>query len=87
MQRNIPLGEQVPEIQKSLPSLLNNLKEIDTSLDCLQIEIDELKEVKLARMVEVATSKASLKLKSENVVVLKEKVSNMYKIHRNCIIP
>ena len=81
------LGEQVPEIQKSLPSLLNNLKEIDTSLDCLQIEIDELKEVKLARMVEVATSKASLKLKSENVVVLKEKVSNMYKIHRNCIIP
>ena len=80
------LGEQVPEIQKSLPSLLNNLKEIDTSLDCLQIEIDELKEVKLARMVEVATSKASLKLKSENVVVLKEKVSNMYKIHRNCNI-
>ena len=81
------LGEPVLKIQKSLPALLNHLKEIDTSIDCLQLEIDELKEVKLARMVEVATSKASLKLKSENVVVLKEKVSNMYKIHRNCIIP
>ena len=77
----------MPEIQQSLPSLLDNLKEIDKSIDSLQIEIDELKEVKLSKMVEVATSKAALKLKSECVSVLKEKVSNMYKIHKNCNIP
>ena len=69
---------------KSLANLMKKYKEMDTEIANLDVNVENLRSVKLSKSVELAVSKAKLQIKSENVVLLKEKMSNMLRLHTSC---
>ena len=69
---------------RSLSKLMERYKDFDKEIKVLEEEVDSLKSLKLSKSVEVAVVKAKLQIKSENVTSLKEKLSNMLRMHSSC---
>ena len=68
----------------SLANLMEKYKDMDTEIKNLDESVENLRSVKLSKSVELAVNKAKLQIKSENVILLKEKMSNMIRLHTSC---
>ena len=69
---------------RSLTNLMKKYKDIDTDIKVLEEEVEDLRSLQLSKSVELAVGKAKLQMKSEIVTVLKEKLSNMHRLHSSC---
>ena len=66
--------------------VIKDLKDKEIEMSGIEEEVNEMKSVKQFSAVELAIEKTKLKMKAENCVLLKEKLSNLQKIHKNCKI-
>ena len=69
---------------KSLANLMKRYKDMDTEIKTLDANVENLRSDKQSKSVELAVNKARLQIKSENVILLKEKMSNMLRLHTSC---
>ena len=68
----------------SLTNLMKKYKYMDDGIKVLEEELVDLRSLKLSKSVELAVGKAKLQMKSEIVNILKEKLSNMHRLHSSC---
>ena len=67
-----------------MANLMEKYKDMDTEIKNLDESVENLRSVKLSKSVELAVNKAKLQIKSENVILLNEKMSNMIRLHTSC---
>ena len=70
--------------ETSLSNLMKKYKDIDTEIKVLEEEVENLRSLNQSKSVDLAVGKARLHIKSENVSVLKEKLTNMLRLHSSC---
>eukprot|EP00092_Neocalanus_flemingeri_P091209 GFUD01115607.1.p1 GENE.GFUD01115607.1~~GFUD01115607.1.p1 ORF type:complete len:235 (-),score=66.52 GFUD01115607.1:24-728(-) len=72
--------------KKSLSHMMIEFKAFEDEIKDLEDAVDNLRERNQLQSTQLAVSKTKLCIKSENVAVLKEKISNMSRTHRMCNI-
>ena len=78
--------KEKPSFVAEISVVIKDLKDIELDIGGIEAEVNEMKRVKQSSAVELAVEKTKLKMKVENGVLLKEKLYNLQKIHKNCKI-